>query len=339
MSRNSHPDSWKEYDTRMRKAVDEKIKQMEKAGMNTSGNLANKITTKLNIGATKESTIVGAGRKLSNEMNEVLGENAVSYTNTTNPFFASSISFNSNEIEGLLTKIIKFFMRLFGIESSSAKMQDQNGEITLDRNKEYQIVGINKNMHSMAVMVDNVNKLVVGYDPNGNFNPSCFYSLLPEEDRAYLQMNGYTFVNANSENKNKGTVTGMCGVLTTDWIEQELKTRLDERKRGITKYNSMQEIRDHYTIVNQRNNPDVERMMARNRVHFLMSKGENIETLKEYSTKNTINISNNQEHNLPNNSKKARIIIGDITEASNNVSASANITPISKTCDSTQKSI
>ena len=141
---------------------------------------------------------------------------------------------------------------------------------------------------------DNVNKIVIGYDPNGKFDKDSFYNLLSYEDVAYLENNGYQFINANNENKNKGTFTGMCGVLTTDWIEQELKTKLDERKQGITRYTNMQQVFDHYNIVNTKNNPDVNRMMAKNRVHFLMSKGENIETLKEYNDKksNTLNIYN-----------------------------------------------
>ena len=296
MSDGVNIDNWKEYEYQTRKMVDKKIEQMEKDGKNTDGNLSNKLTTKMNIGATKESTIVCTGQKLSQEMNEALGQNSVSYTNTTNPFSTSSMSFNGDEIEGLLTKIIQFFIELFfGRNNKSTASQEQRGEIKLDKNKEYQIVGINKDFHSTAVEIDNVNKLVVGYDPNGNFNPDSFYNLLSYEDLAYLKSNGYQFINANNENKNKGTFTGMCGVLTTDWIEQELKTKLDERKQGITHYSNRQEIDNHYALVNQKNNPDTNRMMARNRVHFLMSKGENIETLREYNENNTIKLSKIQQ--------------------------------------------
>lgn len=302
MNTENNVENWKEYEKQTRSSVDKKIEQMEKAGKNTDGNLSNKVTTKMNIGATKESTIVGAGNKLSQEMNDALGANAVSYSNTTNPF--SSMSFNGDQLEDndFLDMIIKFFMFLFNIDDNknSISSPEQRGEIMLDRDKDYQIVGINKDFHSTAVMVDNINKLVVGYDPNGNFNPNKFYNLLSYDDIAYLKNNGYKFVNANKENKNKGTFTGMCGVLTTDWIEQELKTKLDERKNGITRYSNPEQINAHYALVNQKNNPDVNRMMARNRVHFLMSKGENIETLKEYNAKNTINISNIQQANANN---------------------------------------
>ena len=316
---SNNRNDWKEYEARMRKAVDEKMKQRDEKGLDTSGNLSNEITTKMNIGATKESTITGAGQELSKEMNEALGENTVSYTHTTSPF---SVSFNGDETDGIFMKIIKFFLRIFGLfgSGSGQEMNGYPGEIQLDRDKEYQIVGINKDLHSTAVIVDNVNKLVVGYDPNGNFKPSSFYSLLTQEDRAYLANNGYTFVNANSENKNKGTITGMCGVLTTDWIEQELKTKLDERKMGITKYNSAQEIRDHYALVNQRNNPNVDRMMARNRVHFLMSKGDNIETLKEYDEK--INM---QQQNAQSNKTSSGMMFGNIKSVGSDEHYSSNV--------------
>jgi len=239
-------------------------------------------------------------------------------------------------------KIIKFFVELFSGDNTNnvgSMQQNQQGEIKLDRNKEYQIVGINKDFHSTAVEIDNVNKVVVGYDPNGNFKQESFYNLLSPEDLAYLKSNGYQFVNANSENKNKGTFTGMCGVLTTDWIEQELKTKLDERKQGVTKYNSPQQIYEHYAKVNQKNNPDVNRMMAKNRVHFLMSKGENIETLKEYSDKKTINISNIQSTNSNNvsfqtksagNSKGGRIMIGDVKNTDTSCSISSGSTKTNK---------
>ena len=299
---------YKEYEKNIRLQVDKKIEQMEKEGKDTSGNLSNKITTKINIGATKESTITGAGKKLADEMNEALGKDAVSYTNTTKPFSTSSVSFDGDEVEGLLSTIVIFFLSIFGINKEKEKTNNINnfnqGEIKLDKNKEYQIIGINKDFHSTAVEIDNVNKLIVGYDPNGNFNEKKFYSLLSPEDRASLS--GYRFIQANTENKNKGTITGMCGVLTTDWIEQELKTKLDERKQGITRYTNMQQVFDHYNIVNTKNNPDVNRMMAKNRVHFLMSKGENIETLKEYNDKksNTLNIydikSTNNNTNIAN---------------------------------------
>jgi len=96
--------NWEEYEKQTREEVDKKIEQMEKEGRDTDGNFANKLTTKMNIGATKESTIVGAGKKLSQEMNEALGKDAVSYTNTTKPFSScktSSMSFNGDEIEDL----------------------------------------------------------------------------------------------------------------------------------------------------------------------------------------------------------------------------------------------
>ena len=331
-SNANNADDWKKYDKRIREAVDEKMKQREKAGLDTSGNLSNKITTKMNIGGTKESTITGAAERLSQEMNQTLGENAVSYTHTTTPF---SVAFNGDENEGILMKIIKFFMRLFGLFGSGngAEMHGYPGEIQLDTSKEYQIVGINKDMHSTAVMVDNVNQLVVGYDPNGNFNKESFYSLLTPEDRAHLS--GYTFINANSENKNKGTFTGMCGVLTTDWIEQELKQKLDERRKGITKYDNLNQAYAHYAIVNQRNNPNVDRMMARNRVHFLMSKEDNIETLEQYDKKckeqedkcrqNTANISVNQQTNVQNNKKSTGMMICGIQKTNSNSMLSANV--------------
>ena len=125
----------------------------------------------------------------------------------------------------------------------------------------------------------------------------------------------------------------MCGVLITDWIEQELKTKLDEIKQGITRYNNKQEIDNHYALVNQKNNPDVNRMMARNRVHFLMSKGENIETLREYNEKNTIKLSNIQQVNTNNTAMSIKAT--PVKSTSNSQSNSIMISNIKSTSNGT----
>ena len=142
--------NWKEYEKETREMVDRKIEQMEKDVKDTDGNLSNKLTTKMNIGATKESTIVGAGQELSKEMNEALGKNAVSYTNTTNPFSSSntsSMSFNGDELKniGFLEGIIKFFVELFvGGQNKSTSTKNQKGEIKLDKKSNIKLFALTK---------------------------------------------------------------------------------------------------------------------------------------------------------------------------------------------------
>ena len=272
--------NWKEY-----RKITGLLMEKEKEYLNstnqedkTKGYLLNKITTALNIGATYEDTIendikntmkefndVGSKKQIGNELQQYNNSNNLGDNNNEIASFDNAHTGDNVELPAILKVLLApllALLKLLGIKLFRDKDDIKTAKV--DETKPINYISVTGDLHSMGVKVDNINKTIALYDPNGEFrmdkcatNEEKLKKIFGDD---YYKIQDYKIVMANEENKNKGTFTGMCGVLTSDWFEQDMKQVLKDNK---LKLNSQEEM-EHYRQVNRNNNPDVDRMMAHN---------------------------------------------------------------------------